>query len=120
MNWKGKGRAVALTVDEYIEKRGLDRRAIEEEEARLRAKVEAYELAEIRKKAGLTQTQVADNMGVSQTRVSEIENGQTASVRVGTLQRYAAALGGRLHVEIEVPESDGSVRWLSVPLGSAS
>lgn len=103
-------------VDDLIEEFGIDRSAIEREKQRMRAEIEAYELSEIRKKAGLTQTQMAANMGVSQKRISEIERGHAESIKLGTLQRYAAALGGRLKVEIECPMPDGGIRTLGVPV----
>lgn len=107
-----------VTVDEYIDRRGLDRAAIAKERERLEAKLEAYELAEIRKEAGLTQIQMAESMGVSQKRISEIEHGKAGAIKLSTLERYAAALGGRLRVEVECPAADGTVRSLPVPLVS--
>jgi transcriptional regulator with XRE-family HTH domain len=53
-------------------------------------------LAEMRKKAGLTQTEVAEAMGVSQQRVSAIESGVVAEL--ATLGDYVRALGGELKV----------------------
>lgn len=104
------------TSDDLIEEYGIDRAAIEREKTRMRAQIEAYELAEIRKAAGLTQVQMAENMGVSQKRISEIEHGRAGAIKISTLERYAAALGGRLKVEIECPSEDGTIRTLAVPL----
>ncbi|MDQ1308345.1 MAG: hypothetical protein QG671_4179 [Actinomycetota bacterium] len=53
-----------------------------------------WRLAQIRKRRGLTQDQVATRMGVSDARVSQIENGEVATQDV--LARYVAALGGSL------------------------
>jgi transcriptional regulator with XRE-family HTH domain len=50
----------------------------------------------MRKKAGLTQAEVADAMSVSQQRVSAIENGAVAEL--ATLADYIRALGGELKV----------------------
>lgn len=60
--------------------------------------VRAYRLAEVRKAQGITQTDVADAMHVSQGRVSKIERGDLAHSELGTLQAYVTALGGRLRV----------------------
>jgi DNA-directed RNA polymerase specialized sigma subunit len=49
-------------------------------------------LTEMRKKAGLTQAEVAEAMGVSQQRVSAIESGAVAEL--ATLGDYTRALGG--------------------------
>ena len=50
--------------------------------------------ADMRKRRGLTQKQVADRMGVSTARVSQIEAGDVSTQDV--LARYIAALGGTL------------------------
>jgi DNA-binding XRE family transcriptional regulator len=72
----------------------------EERAQRLLAQVYAYRLAEIRRHRGLTQTAVAQRMGVSQRRVSAIEHGAEQATRT-TLAAYVAALGGRLRLIAE-------------------
>jgi DNA-binding XRE family transcriptional regulator len=72
----------------------------EQRAQRLLAQVYAYRLAEIRKRRGLTQTDVAQRMGVSQRRVSAIEHGAEQATRA-TLAAYVAALGGRLRLVAE-------------------
>ena len=51
-------------------------------------------LAEIRRRRGMTQAQVAARMGVGKSRVSQIEKGRVSTRDV--LDRYVEALGGRL------------------------
>ncbi|MFG3421140.1 helix-turn-helix domain-containing protein [Micromonospora sp. NPDC049460] len=70
----------------------------ERERARTEAWVSAFHLAEERKRLGLTQRQVAELMGVTPGRVSQIENGDLDVNEVATLSRYAAALGARLRI----------------------
>ena len=53
-----------------------------------------WRLAEMRKRRGLTQEQVAARMGVSVARVSQIERGDVSTQDV--LGRYVSALGGTL------------------------
>ena len=53
-----------------------------------------WRLAEMRKRRGMTQEQVAVRMGVSVARVSQIERGDVSTQDV--LNRYVAALGGTL------------------------
>lgn len=72
----------------------------EQRAQRLLAQVYAYRLAEIRKRRGLTQTEVAHRMGVSQRRVSAIEHGAEQATRT-TLAAYVTALGGRLRLVAE-------------------
>lgn len=53
-----------------------------------------WRLGDMRKRRGLTQEQVAERMGVSTARVSQIEAGDVSTQDV--LTRYIAALGGTL------------------------
>jgi len=53
-----------------------------------------WRLAEMRKRRGMTQDQVAARMSVSVARVSQIESGDVSTQDV--LNRYIAALGGTL------------------------
>jgi len=53
-----------------------------------------WRLADMRKRRGMTQAQVATRMGVSVARVSQIERGDVSTQEV--LNRYVAALGGTL------------------------
>src|SRR5262245_33227046 len=63
-----------------------------------------HRLAEIRRSRGLTQQEVADRMGVTKGRVSQIEQGKISGHEV--LLRFAAALGGRLHQAIYFDDGD--------------
>ena len=91
------------SIEDYIAARGLDARAIDHEVSALRRREEAYKLAEVRRSRNLTQIELADRLGVSQKRVSQVEHGNLSSLRVGTLERYAEGLGGRLRVVIDLP-----------------
>ena len=53
-----------------------------------------WRLAEMRRRRGMTQEQVAVRMGVSVARVSQIESGDVSTQDV--LSRFVAALGGTL------------------------
>ena len=50
------------------------------------------ELVAARKERGLSQTEIAAQMGTSQSAVARLERGDV-DARVSTLERYAAALG---------------------------
>jgi DNA-binding XRE family transcriptional regulator len=56
----------------------------------------AWRLVELRKERGFTQSQVAERMGVSPGRISQIESGQVSGQDV--IGRYVEALGGNLVV----------------------
>ena len=57
------------------------------------AYVAGYRLAELRGKAGMTQAQLAEAMGVSQARVSAMERGEVDSLTVASVRGYITALG---------------------------
>jgi DNA-binding XRE family transcriptional regulator len=80
-----------------------DRAAVEDARERRTLQVRAEYLAEMRKKAGLTQAEVAEAMGVSQQRVSAIESGAVAEL--ATLGDYIRALGGELKVIADFGDS---------------
>lgn len=69
---------------------------------RMLAEVRGYRLRELREMLAMTQTDLANGLGISQKRVSEIERGQVEFTKVDTLRRYAEALGADLRVEVQV------------------
>jgi predicted transcriptional regulator len=54
-----------------------------------------------RHELGLSQTEVAARMGTSQSAVARLEAGEL-DVRLSTLERYAAALGQRLQINLDL------------------
>ncbi|NNJ06749.1 helix-turn-helix transcriptional regulator [Streptomyces sp. PKU-MA01144] len=60
----------------------------------LLAEARAWRLTEMREERGCTQAQVAERMGVSKGRVSQIESGQVSGTDI--MARYIQALGGSL------------------------
>ncbi|MEV4724317.1 helix-turn-helix domain-containing protein [Micromonospora humida] len=84
--------------EEIRDELGGDDAAYEIERARTEAWVSAFHLAEERKRLGLTRRQVAELMGVTPGRVSQIENGDLDVNEVATPSRYATALGARLRI----------------------
>jgi len=81
--------------DAYIERVG----GLDEAERRrkaLMARQSGQRLAEERKQRGLTQAQLAETMGVSPGRVSQIERGELSTIEA--IARYVQALGGRLEL----------------------
>jgi len=78
--------------------------AVEANKELLLAEVLGQRLAEVRRARGMTQQQVADRMGVTKGRVSQIEQGKVSGHDV--VARFAAALGGRLHQAIYFDDGD--------------
>ena len=90
-------------LDEYLAKRGVTPAQMEQAERETQALVEAYNLRQARKSCDLTQVQLADAMGVSQNRISRMENGDIDSMSIDTIRRYVEALGGSITVVADLP-----------------
>ena len=60
------------------------------------------ELVALRERRGLSQREAARLTHVSQPYVAKLESGRIRNVGLGTLVKYAHALGGRLSIEIKV------------------
>lgn len=61
-------------------------------------------LARLRQDMGLSQTEIATRMGVSQPRGSQLESGDIGQMEVDTLSRYIMALGGRLRLVADLDD----------------
>jgi len=88
---------------EHVQRAGGEA-AVEAGKRELLAEVIGHRLAEVRRARGMTQQQVADRMGVTKGRVSQIERGKVSGHDV--LARFAVALGGRLHQAIYFDDGD--------------
>ena len=75
-----------------------DKAAITAGMEQLRAEQRAFRLAEMRRRLGITQAQVAARMGITQGRVSAIEHAKPGTTELRTLAAYVEALGGRLEI----------------------
>jgi predicted XRE-type DNA-binding protein len=51
---------------------------------------------------GKTQAELAEVLGVPQSRISQIENGKIEAMELETLRAYAVALGGHLDITVSV------------------
>lgn len=87
------------TWEELLERRPPNWERVEEIAAQMRAEVRAARLAQVRADRQMTQRELAEELQVSQNRVSQIENGQVDRAQVATLRRYVEALGGTLTIE---------------------
>ncbi|GAA3828540.1 MULTISPECIES: helix-turn-helix transcriptional regulator [Amycolatopsis] len=73
------------------------------------AYVLGFRLAQLREDAGVSQTELARRMGVSQPRISQLEQGDPRQMELDTIARYVAALGGRLRVVADFDDHDVTV-----------
>lgn len=82
------------------------------ERRRARPESGGTSLAAARTRAGLTQVEVAERLGIGQSDVSKLE--RRSDVLLSTLRAYARAVGGHLHVALQGPD-DGRPRPLVLP-----
>lgn len=70
--------------------------------ARRETRVPLRTLSELRRQSGLSQQDIAEELGVSQTSVSKIE--RQDDPQVSTLMRYLDALGAKLELHAVFPD----------------
>ena len=78
-----------------------DPRLTREVEARLAEMRIEQDLAALREARGVSQTQLARMLGVTQPAIARIESGRAKNLELKTLVRFAAALGARVRIAIE-------------------
>ena len=94
----------SLSIEEFLETRpDITPEMLEEGRLLVEAKIKGYELQQARKACRMTQKEVAAKMGVSQKRVSDLENGSIDVMQVETLRRYIISLGGTLEITAKLP-----------------
>lgn len=74
----------------------------------------ALQIAELRKRAGLSQKQLADRLHTSQQQISRLESPAYEGHSLSMLRRVAAVLHARVHVAFE-PEPPRPLRIAETP-----
>jgi len=83
--------------------------AEEKPEVAAAARVQAEEillnihLAELREKVNKTQVEMAQALGIKQPTVAGMEK-PGRDVKLSTLRRYVDAIGGKLNIDVELPD----------------
>ncbi|MEO8094531.1 MAG: XRE family transcriptional regulator [Pseudolysinimonas sp.] len=95
---------MAKSLASVLAKRPVDRAAVDDHKKRMLDEVRAYRLRELREAVNLTQVELANMLAVTQNRVSRLEHGDLEHTQVDTLRRYVEAVGGQLHVEVEIDD----------------
>jgi DNA-binding XRE family transcriptional regulator len=88
-----KRKARAQNADSERPERVAQRELMRQE---MLARTAGARLADLRKDQGITQKQLAAATGLSQARISQIENGKTVSLDV--LRSYITGLGGQVEI----------------------
>jgi ribosome-binding protein aMBF1 (putative translation factor) len=90
---------VTIPFEEF-ERRALQDPAVKAEYDRLGPQFEiSAELIRARQRAGLSQAELAERMGTSQSTIPRLESGQTLP-STKTLLRFAAATGSKIEVRL--------------------
>ncbi len=90
------------SLEDVVARRPPRREVVEAHKARMLAETRAWRLRELREEFDLTQVELAEQLDISQNRVSRIERGEIDRTQVDTLRRYVEALGGTLHLEVRL------------------
>jgi transcriptional regulator with XRE-family HTH domain len=68
-----------------------------------------FRLGQLREQANVTQAELARRMGVSQPRISQLEQGDPNQLTVDTIRRYVAGLGAHLKIVVDFDDRDVTV-----------
>ncbi|MGI5211402.1 helix-turn-helix domain-containing protein [Plantactinospora sp. CA-290183] len=93
-NWRDVKAGAGAVDPQWDNVERVARRA--EIRSQMLASVSGTHLAELRRQLGMTQAQLAEAAGLSQARISQIENGTVTNLE--TLREYVSGLGGHLNV----------------------
>lgn len=91
------------TFEEMLALRPVDSERLNAQVQEMHANTHFYQLQQIRKNAGMTQTALAKKLGVSQHRISQIESGRITTTKVETIQKYLNALGSNVTISAVFP-----------------
>lgn len=85
-------------LDRFVGIKGTPNRI--EFENELRADILAYQFKELRKKKHLTQSQLAEKIGMEKGQISKIENGKF-NLTLTTINKIATALGAKVNFDLQ-------------------
>jgi len=86
-------RTVSQHIEQEYKKSAEFRKAYDEEVARLRI---SYQIGKLRKKRGLSQSELARKLNTTQQTISRLEDTRNLQFSVSTLAKIASALKSRL------------------------
>lgn len=87
-----------VTWNDVRAQRLVDDAVVAEHVSRMTAEERAYRLREIREEQGVTQTELAERMNLTQPTISALEAGDLDRSGLATLKAYVEALGGTVEV----------------------
>ena len=83
------------------------------EDSRLRADL-AFKIAQLIKKRGLRQAEIAEILGVDQAKVSKLVRGRISGFSSDRLLGYLTALGCRVRIDIKETRARGRIEVVGV------
>lgn len=109
MSNSSKTKAGFINYDDWRAAQGFDEE--NEEETAIAVKkllrtTALFQLRVLRLEKGLTQQQLADQLGITQNRVSKLERLDLEKAELRTIKKYIEALGGKLVLTVELDEED--------------
>jgi DNA-binding XRE family transcriptional regulator len=85
-------------LNRFVGKQGTPERSKFENE--LKVDILANQFKELRKRKQLTQTQLADKLGMEKGQISKIENGKF-NLTLSTINKMATALGAKINFDLQ-------------------
>lgn len=92
------------SVEQFREDSGISRQEVDEVKEQLLAGMRRSELREARRACHVTQQQLAENINVSQKRISILESSSLEHIEIRTLERYLQGIGATLEVTASLPD----------------
>lgn len=102
MSSTSKTKKSLTTFEDWSARQNFDEDKIAKGVRKLYREILQYKLKELRKLQGLTQQQLADNLGVTQNRISKLEALDLDRAELQTIRSYIDALGGELSLVVEL------------------
>lgn len=112
MSSTSKTKKSLTTFEDWSARQNFDEDKIAKGVRKLYREILQYKLKELRKLQGLTQQQLADNLGVTQNRISKLEALDLDRAELQTIRSYIDALGGELSLVVEL---DGVQHKIDIP-----
>ena len=93
---RNKNTHIGSTLDNFLETEGV----LEEATTRAQKKVLAYQFSEEMKSQHISKSEMARRLGTSRSQIDKILNPENNRFQMDTAQRFAAALGKKLVVNL--------------------
>lgn len=98
------------SFDKYLQEKIKIKPTLKHELEKVDRAVEiAYQIYTLRKKKGLTQSQLAKSIGVNQSNIARIESADYNHYTITTLYKIAKGLGADLNIFINQPEQTSNL-----------